>query len=188
MQWHRLFDALASPRAHDALAHLGLRSSDGPAIAAVAGRAAVSLHRILAETEGAAALMQVNAVLAASYAELEQRHGARLARAVFALSSDGFPGPGEREQIAAWDSALRALRGSRLGAVMLSPAKREVLVALLGHYFAATDALASPAQGRRPSPELEWLLALARWRRFASVRRALGKVLTPGERQRILAG
>jgi hypothetical protein len=187
VQWHRLFDALSSPRAHDALAHLGLRSSDGPAIAAVAGRAAASLHRILAETEGAAALVQVNEVLAASYAELE-RHGARLARAVFALASDGFPGPVERAQIAAWDTALRALRGSRLGAVMLSPAKREVLVALLGHYLAATEALASPAAGRRPSPELEWLLGLARWRRFASVRRALGKVLTPGERQRILAG
>jgi hypothetical protein len=190
-QWRRLFDALASPEAMHVLPHLGLRSGDAPRLRDVATEVRTSLDTILAGTHGADLLDRANDVLAGAYADLEHQHCARLARGVFALSSDGFPGPDEAAVMAAWDRSLRALaRGDGLHAAVPA-AKRDIVVALIGHHLAAIeplDTLAAEhaAGGRTTTADLDWLVDLARWRRYAIVRRALAKVLTPSERQRLV--
>lgn len=88
-QWLSLFDALGSPQVEPLLPHLSLRAADAAVLGDTGPRAAASLRCILAETSGEECLDAVNGVLAAVYAEME----ARLARTVFALSSDGFPTP-----------------------------------------------------------------------------------------------
>lgn len=190
-QWLRLFEALATATPA-VLAQLRLRSTDAAALHRAGSRAAASLRAILAETRHPAALDDVNGVLAAAYAELEQVRGARLARRVFALGDDGFPCSADLEVIAAWSAPLRALREGSLEVPGLSAAKRDVATAVLGHYFAAIaplDTLAATAAGDSHSSTtapIDWLVALMRWRRFARACRALGKVLTPAERQRLV--
>jgi hypothetical protein len=190
VQWLRLFDALSSPESAQVLPHLGLRSGDAAALREVCGRLAASLGDILAETREGDVIAQVNEALAVGYADLERGGGARLARATFALSADGFPGPAERGLVATWDQALRRLRDLGVEETGVPAAKRDIVVALLGHYFAAVEPLhtlaAEPSAGDERTTEPAWLVALARWRRFASVCRALAKVLTPAERQRIV--
>jgi len=188
-QWRSLFDALASPAADRALPHLGLRATDGPALRDVAARGRESLSSILAETRGQPELLaRVNLALAEAYAELERQQGARLARCVFALSADGFPGAQASELMASWDASLRALADAHGGD--LPAAKRDIVVAVIGHHLASVeplDALAAapPLNGAASTAKLAWLLALARWRRHATVRRALARVLTPGEQKRL---
>jgi hypothetical protein len=193
VQWLRLLEALASPESQPALPHLGLRTSSAAALRDVCTRASASLAAILAETRQGDVLDDVNGVLAAVYAELEQVQGARLARRVFALAGDGFPGPSEGEMIATWDGVMRAMHDGRLTVAGLPAAKRDVVVAVIGHYLAAQAPLDTLAAGAAGDPQpttatrLDWLVALARWRRFARACRALGKVLTPAERQRLVA-
>ena len=189
MQWLRLLEALASPASETVLPHLGLPTSAAAPLRDVCVRAGASLGAILAETQQGEVLDDVNGVLAGVYAELEQVQGARLARRVFALADDGFPGPAEADMIATWDGVLRALRDGRLAVAGLPAAKRDVVVAIIGHYLAATgplDTLAAGADRQPTTAQLAWLLALARWRRFARACRATGKVLTPAERQRLV--
>jgi len=187
-QWLRLFDALASASVDGVLPHLGLRPADAPALHDISRQASDRLQAILARTHGAPLLARVNRSLAASYADFERQHSARLARSVFALAGDGFPGPDAPALTAAWD---RALRGAAAGGGELPAAKRDVVVALIGHHLAAMEPLdtlatATPNGSAGPASDLEWLLALARWRRYAIVVRALARVLSPGERQRLL--
>lgn len=189
-QWCRLFGALASPHAERVLPHLGLRSGDAAALGAVASRVHRSLRSIMAGTHGPAQLRRVNAALAEGYAELERQHGARLARGVFALSGDGFPTADAPALMAGWDRALRQMAGDPRGAGV-PEAKRDIVVALIGHHLAAVEPLdtlaaAESANGAEPTTDLEWLVTLARWRRHATVFRALARVLTPAERQRLV--
>jgi hypothetical protein len=181
-QWLRLFDSLASPRAHTMLPHLGLRLSDAAPLCEVGTRAAASLRSVLAQTETPAMLDDVNGVLAAAYAETMQRFGARLARGVFALTAEGFPDAEQAAALARWDEALRGLRDGRDDRV-LPPGKRVITVALVGHYFA----LVEPIDRTAAATGMDWLGALARRRRFASLCRAVGRVLSPGEWQRFAA-
>lgn len=172
------------------LPHLGLRNSDGPAVRESALRVRASLNSIMARTRGPVQVERVNAALAAAYADLERRHGARLARSVFALGGDGFPGADAPALFASWDAELRRLADDAGAGSGLSPAKRDVVVALVGHHLAGMQPLDSIAAtrmaGERESAgALEWLIALARWRRYATAWRALGRVLTPAERRRL---
>lgn len=192
MQWLRLFEALATPSAEAALPSLGLAFGDAAALRQAGGRAAASLAAILAESQPGEVLDAVNAVLSRTYAEVEHASGARRARRLFALADDGFPGPAEEDLVATWDHALRAVHQGRLRIAGLPAAKRDVVVAVLGHYFAAvgpldTLAAADPGDTDADTRHLERLVALARWRRFSRACRALGKVLTPLERQRMVA-
>lgn len=190
-QWRRLFDALASPQAEPVLPHLGLRSGDALALRDTAGRVRDSLDAILAETRGADLLERANDALAGAYADLEHQHCARLARSVFALSSDGFPGPDATGLMITWERSLRAVAGGDELHTGIPAAKRDIVVALIGHHLAAIEPLdtlaAEHATGSpKTSTDLDWLVALARWRRYAIVRRALARVLTPSERLRLV--
>lgn len=185
VQWHRLLEALGAPHSDAVLPHLGLRSADAETLRAVCTGAAASLTTIMSETSEPAMLGAANAALQRAYAELEQAGGARLARAVFALGDDGFPGSGERELMLCWDAALRSLREGGLEEAALPAAQRDIVVALLGHHFATVEPLDTLAAQVSREGRLGWLVELARWRRFASVCRALAKVLTPLERQRV---
>ena len=189
-QWRRLFDALASAQVERVLPHLGLRSGDGLALRDTARRVRDSLDTILAGTRGADLLERANDALAGAYADLEHQHCARLARGVFALSSDGFPGPDASALMATWERSLRAMAGDERH-TGVPAAKRDIVVALIGHHLAAIeplDTLAAEhaAGGPKTTADLDWLVALARWRRYAIVRRALARVLTPSERLRLV--
>jgi hypothetical protein len=181
-QWLRLFDSLASPRAQTMLPHLGLRLSDAAALCDVGAHVATSLRSVLAQTRAVVAIDDVNVVLADAYGETMQRFGARLARGVFALSADGFPEPDEGAMLARWEDSLRALGDGRDDRV-LPPGKRVIAVALVGHYFA----LVEPIDRTAAATGMDWLAALARRRRFASLCRAVGRVLSPSEWQRFAA-
>jgi hypothetical protein len=179
-QWLRLLDALGSPDAAPLLPHLSLRAADAAALLDLCPRAATSLRRILAETSEPDPLAQVNGVLAALYAGMEARLGARLARSVFALASDGFPDAASMLQMARWEQPLRNLLDG-YAASGLPESKRDVVIAMVGHHVAAMDAL------REAPVRLDWLLTLVRWRRFASLSRALARVLNTAERERLAA-
>jgi hypothetical protein len=185
-QWLRVFEALGSPGVAPLLPHLALRAADAPALAEICPRAASSLRRILAETSEPDPLAQVNGVLVAVYAEVVRSHGARLARGVFALAAEGFPDDADRGVMARWEQPLRALPVS-FAASGLPSSKRDVVVAIAGHHLAAVEGLESPAMpdGDDAAP-LRWLVTLIRWRRFASVRRSLARVLTAPEREQLL--
>jgi hypothetical protein len=185
MQWLHLFESLGSPGSDPLLPHLSLRVSDAGALREMCPRVAASLRRILAETSVPDPLAQVNGVLAAVYAEMEQQSGGRFARAVFALASDGLPTAADVQLMARWDGALRALRRD-VGAAGLPAAKREVVVAVIGHYLDGVDPLESLVHGADRAPA-GWLVTLIRWRRFASLGRALARVLTAGEREQLVA-
>jgi hypothetical protein len=185
VQWRRLFDALASPQAQLVLPHLGLRSGDALALRDTAGRVRDSLDAILAETRRAGLLARANDALAAAYADLEHQHCARLARGVFALSSDGFPGPDAAGLMVAWEHSLRAMAEGHEQHTGIPAAKRDIVVALIGHHLAAIEPLDTVA-AEHAAADLDWLVALARWRRYASVSRALAKMLTPSERLRLV--
>ena len=188
--WRCLFGALASPQAECVLPHLGLRTGDEPAVREAAAQVYASLSSIMARTRGSVLVERVNIALAAAYADLKRCHGARLARSVFALGGDGFPGRDAAAQFASWDAALRRLAGDDEAAAGMSAAKRDVVVALVGHHLAGMQPLdgiaaAGTANGRQAPGAVAWLVTLARWRRYAKVRRALARVLTPAERQRL---
>ena len=188
--WRCLFDALASPSAECLLPHLGLRAGDGPAVRESAARVCTSLNSIMARTRGPVLVERVNTALAAAYADMERRHGARLARSVFALGGDGFPGPDAPALFALWDAGLRRIAATGESDTGLSPAKRDVVVGVVGHHLAGMQPLDSIAaatmtNGREAAGALLWLVTLARWRRYATARRALARVLTPAERQRL---
>jgi len=189
-QWMRLFDALASPHAEPLLTHLALRAGDAAALGEVGPLAAESLRQILAETQDPAALDAVNGVLTAAYAALEAREGARLARSVFALASDGFPGDDDLRLMERWEESLRCLLDD-FAASGLPESKRDVVVAMVGHHVAVMDALHLDATARAvdrvDAQRLHWLLALLRWRRFGSMSRALARVLNIAERDRLAA-
>ncbi len=172
------------------LPHLSLRATDAPVLLDVCPRAAASLRRILAETSGDRALDQANGVLAAVYTEMEDRLGARLARSVFALAGDGFPEEGDVRRMERWDRPLRALMVD-FSATRLPESKRDVLTAMVGHHCAELDALRAAAAARRldrdDAERVGWLLRLIAWRRFASLGRALARVLSAQERQTLAA-
>ena len=189
-QWLRLLEALGSPSAEALLPYLTLRVADAAPLHDACPRAAASLRRILAETGAPDPLAGVNGLLAALYMELESHSGARLARSLFALASDGFPGDAELQVMERWDAPLRALRRdyARSG---LAESKRDVVVAMISHHLAEHDALqaalahrvARGADGER----VDWLLSLVQWRRFASLGRALARVLSTAEREQLAA-
>ena len=187
-QWRSLFEALASTDSGRMLPHFGLRAGDGDALRDTAARVCRSLSSVLAETRGPELLARTNATLALAYAELEQQNGARVARAVFAAGADGFPGTGAAAQMATWDASLQALIADPQAAD-LPAAKREIVVAVIGHHLAALEPLdavvATLARANGSRGHLCWLANLARWRRHATTRRALAKVLTPAEQRRL---
>ena len=188
-QWQRLFDSLAAPGAERVLPHLGLRTADALPLRETVAPVAQELSTILAKTKGPAAVRRANLALAGAYAELE-RHGARLARGVFSLGGDDFPGAAAVAAMAEWDRALRALAGRNGARDGIPAAKRDIVVALIGHHLAAMEPLdtlaAQPSAGNGSSHDVDWLVDLARWRRYAIVCRALARVLTPAERQHLV--
>ena len=189
-QWLHLLDALGSPNAAPLLAHLSLRAADANALQDLCPRAAASLRRILAETSEPDALDQVNGVLAAVYGDMESRLGARLARSVFALASDGFPDEASRCVMLRWDQPLRLLLLD-FDLCGLPDSRRDVVTAMVGHHLAVLDTLRTAVARRRTDPDdaanLDWLLSLVQWRRFASLGRALARVLNGAERERLAA-
>jgi len=144
--WLRLFEALATASLDGMLPHLGLRPADAPALQEVSRRASDRLRAILARTRGAALLARANDALAAVYADFEQRSSARLARGVFALAGDGFPGPDALALMAGWDRSLREVAA---GGGDLPAAKRDVAVAVIGHHLAAMEPLDTLAAAPR---------------------------------------
>jgi hypothetical protein len=185
-QWLSLFDGLGSAHAAPLLPHLSLRAADAAALLDVCPRAAASLRRILAETSGEETLDQVNGVLAAAYAEMEVGFGARLARSVFALASDGFPDDGAVRLMERWERPLRRLLDD-FAASGLPDARRDVVVAMVGHHLAELDALRGATHLRADAEHVAWLRTLVEWRRFASLGRALALVLSVTERERLAA-
>jgi hypothetical protein len=135
-------------------------------------------------------LAGVNGVLAALYEELESHSGARLARSLFALASDGLPGDAEVQVMERWDAPLRALLRDYASSG-LAESKRDVVVAMVGHHLAEHDAvqhaLAHRSDGGEDGERLRWLLSLVQWRRFASLGRALARVLSTAEREQLAA-
>jgi hypothetical protein len=186
MQWLHLFDALGSPQAVPLIPHLSLRSGDTAALQQVCPPVAASLRRILAATRGGAErLARVNEVLAAAYADMERGACPRLARAVFALASDGFPAAADVRLMARWEQPMRTLLDD-FAASGLPPRRRDVVVAMVGHHLAAVDMLNTAATAQSDA-EAGWLVTLIRWRRFASLGRALAQVLSAAERQQLAA-
>jgi hypothetical protein len=189
-QWLQLLDALGSPDSAPLLPHLSLRAADAPALLDLCPRAAASLRRILAETSEPDPLDQVNGVLAALYGDIESRLGARLARSVFALASDGFADGAAVRSMARWEQPLRLLLHDYV-ASGLPESKRDVVTAMVGHHVAAVDALqgmvAPRGAGATEAARRDWLLTLIRWRRFASLGRALARVLNTAEREQLAA-
>jgi hypothetical protein len=184
-RWLRLFESLAMPQSARLLPHLGLRISDAPALRDTAATVAHRLQTDLAKTgsrPGRAVLDDVNETLEDAYAGIEHHQGARLARAVFALSADGLPGRAEAELMATWDVALRDAQQRNLRGATLAADKRDIVVSLIGHYLTAVGPLDSVAAVRG----VGWLAGLARWRRFASLCRALGRVLSDDELVRLV--
>jgi hypothetical protein len=184
-RWLRLFESLAMPQSARLLPHLGLRITDAPALRDTAATVAHRLQTNLAQTSSRpsrAVLDDVNETLEDAYTGMEHHHGARLARAVFALSADGLPGRAEGELVATWDAALRDAQQRNLAGTTLDADKRDVVVSLIGHYLAAVRPLDTATAGRG----MGWLAGLARWRRFASLCRALGRVLTDDELLRLV--
>lgn len=178
-RWLRLFESLAVPQSARLLPQLGLRITDAPALRDTAAAVAHRLQTDLAQTgsrPSRAVLDGVNETLEDAYTDMEQRHGARLARAVFALSADGLPGRAEAELVATWDAALRDAQLHNLGGSTLDADKRDIVVSLIGHYLGAVHPLDAAAVR-----SMGWLTGLARWRRFASLCRALGRVLSDDE-------
>jgi hypothetical protein len=189
-QWLQLVDALGSAHAAPLLPHLSLRATDAPALRDVCPRAAASLRRILAETQDSDPLADVNGVLAALYGELESRWGARPARSLFALASDGFPDEAALHLMARWEGPLQQiLRDFRSSG--LPESKRDVVTAMVAHHVAGLEVVhaAVPARGAgaEDAARIDWLLSLVHWRRFASLGRALARVLTAGEREHLAA-
>jgi hypothetical protein len=183
-RWLRLFESLALPHSERLLPHLGLRVTDAPMLRDTAAAVAARLQTNLAQTGAPSrtVLDDVNETLEDAYTDMEQRHGARLARAVYALSADGLPGRAEAELMSTWDAALRAAHERNLQGSALDADKRDVVVSLIGHYLTAVRPLDVMAGVRGMS----WLAGLARWRRFASLCRALGRVLTGDELVRLV--
>jgi hypothetical protein len=182
-QWLHLFDALGSPQVVPLIAHLSLRAGDAAALQELCPPAAASLRRILAATrDGVVRLARVNEALAAAYVGIERGASPRLARAVFALASDGFPGGDDVRQMARWERPMRRLVDD-FDASGLPPRRRDVVVAMVGHHLAAVDMLTTPAT----QPGARWMVTLIRWRRFASLGRALAQVLSAAERQQLVA-
>jgi hypothetical protein len=185
MQWLHLFDALGSRRVEPLIPHLSLRAADAAALHQHCPPVAASLRRILAETRrGAERLAPVNELLAAAYVALESGACPRLARGVFALASDGFPDDDDVRRMARWEQRLRTLFDD-FAASGLPVQRRDVVLAVVGHHLAAVDLLESAAA--TPGPGVRWLETLIRWRRFASLRRALAQVLSAGEREQLVA-
>jgi len=185
-QWLCLFDALGSAHAAPLLPHLSLRAADAPALLDLCPRVATSLRRILAETSGEEALDQVNGVLTAAYMEMELSLGARLSRCVFALGSDGFPDAEGVRMMHRWEGPLRHLLRD-FAASGLPAARRDVVIAMVGHHIAELDALRGATRLSADAQRVAWLRTLVEWRRFASLGRALARVLSVAERQ-MLAG
>lgn len=185
-QWMRLFDALGSPGAVPLLPHLSLRSADAPALHDLCPRAAASLRGILAETSGDDTLDQANGVLAAAYCDMEVRLGARLARSVFALASDGFPEAAELRIMERWDGPMRMLLRD-FTCSGLPPSRRDVVIAMVGRHVTEMDSLRAATADTEDAAHVEWLRTLVEWRRFASLGRALARVLSAAERQRLAA-
>jgi hypothetical protein len=183
-RWLRLFESLAVPQSARLLPHLGLRITDAPVLRDTAAAVAAHLQTDLAQTgaPGRTVVDDVNETLEDAYADMEQRHGARLARAVFALSADGLPGRAEAELMSSWEAALRDAQRNDLAGVALDAEKRDVVVSLIGVYLAAVQPLDAAAAVRG----MVWLAGLARWRRFASLCRALGRVLSDDELVRLV--
>jgi hypothetical protein len=189
-QWLHLLDALGSDVAAPLLPHMSLRAADAEALLDLCPRAAESLRRILAETGEPDPLAQVNGVLASLYADMESRLGARLARSVFALASDGFPDAASLRLLARWEQPLRLLLQD-FAASGLPESKRDVVTAMVGHHVAEMDALPATVARRGGDADdaarFTWLRTLVRWRRFASLGRALARVLNAAERERLAA-
>ena len=183
-QWLSFFDALGSAHAAPLLPHLSLRAGDAAALLDIGPRVAASLRRILAETSGQEALDQVNGVLTAAYMEMELSLGARLSRSVFALASDGFPDAAGMRTMDRWEQPLRRLVGD-FAASGLPNDRRDVVVAMVGHHLAEIDALREATRLSADAERVAWLRTLVEWRRFASLGRALARVLSVGERQRL---
>ncbi|HXA30556.1 MAG TPA: hypothetical protein VN193_17635 [Candidatus Angelobacter sp.] len=183
MQWLHLFDALGSPHVVPLIHHLSLRSVDAAALQQLCPPVAESLRRILAATrDGGQRLARVNEVLAAAYLELERGACPRLARGVFALASDGLPDDDDVRLMARWERPMRRLLDD-FDSSGLPARRRDVVVAMVGHHLAAVDALTTAAT----QPGARWLVTLIRWRRFASLGRALAQVLSAAERQQLAA-
>jgi hypothetical protein len=187
-EWLCLFDALGSAHAAPLLPHLSLRAADAAALAELCPRAAASLRRVLAETAGAEALDHVNGVLAGLYGEIEARLGARVARSVFALASEGFPEEAEQRLLQRWDQPLRMLLRDYADSG-LPESKRDVVTAMVGHHIAEMDALHDAVThggvDGEDAARAGWLLTLVQWRRFASLGRALARVLSTSEREQL---